>query len=88
MMHQLKLAGKLDNLAGLVVGDFTDAKDNESPFGKTVHEIISEAMADYNYPVCFGFPAGHDKRNLALTFGQSWELKVSEQEVVMRKIVD
>lgn len=88
MMHQLKLAGKLDNLAGLVVGDFTDVKDNESPFGKTVHEIIAEAVAEFNYPVCFGFPAGHDKRNLALAFGKNWELKVTEQEVMLQKIVD
>lgn len=84
MMHQLKLAGKLDNLVGLVVGDFTDVKDNESPFGKTVHEIIAEAVVDYNYPVCFGFPAGHDKRNLALAFGMNWSLEVSEQKVGLR----
>ncbi len=84
MMHQLKLAGKLDNLAGLVVGDFTDVKDNESPFGKTVHEIIAEAVAEFDYPVCFGFPAGHDKRNLALAFGMNWKLEVSEQKAGLR----
>ena len=84
MMHQLKLAGKLDKLAGLLVGNFTDVKDNESPFGKTVHEIIGEAVADYNYPVCFGFPAGHDKRNLALAFGMNWNLEVSEQKAGLR----
>ena len=84
MMHQLKLARKLDKLAGLVVGDFTDVKDNESPFGKTVHEIIAEAVVDYNYPVCYGFPAGHDKRNLALAFGMNWSLEVSEQKVGLR----
>lgn len=79
MMHQLKLSGKLENLAGLVIGSFTDMKDNESPFGKTVHEIISEAVEEYSYPVAFGFPAGHDKRNLALAFGNKWELNVSEK---------
>jgi muramoyltetrapeptide carboxypeptidase len=87
MIHQLKLSGKLDELAGLVIGDFTDMKDNESPFGKTVHEIIAEAVAEFDYPVCFGFPAGHDKRNLALVFGQKWEMEVSGQEVMLR-IVD
>lgn len=81
MIHQLKLSGKLDQLAGLVIGDFTDMKDNESPFGKTVHEIISEAVAEFDYPVCFGFPAGHDKRNLALAFGMNWEMNVLQQEV-------
>ncbi len=81
IIHQLKLSGKLDNLAGLVIGDFTDMKDNESPFGKLVHEIISEAVEEFDYPVCFGFPAGHDKKNLALAFGRKWELDVSEQKV-------
>jgi muramoyltetrapeptide carboxypeptidase len=81
MIHQLKLSGKLDNLAGLIIGDFTDMKDNESPFGKTVHEIVSEAVEEFNYPVCFGFPAGHDKKNLALAFGKTWELEVMEHQV-------
>jgi muramoyltetrapeptide carboxypeptidase len=79
MVHQFKLSGKLDNLVGLILGDFTDMKDNESPFGKTVHEIILEAVNEFGYPVCFGFPAGHDKKNLALSFGQIWELNVSKR---------
>jgi muramoyltetrapeptide carboxypeptidase len=79
MMFQLKLAGKLDNLAGLVLGSFTEMKDNESPFGKTVHEIISEAVEEYSYPVAFGFPAGHDKKNLALIFGKNWELDTTRE---------
>jgi muramoyltetrapeptide carboxypeptidase len=82
MIHQLKLSGKLDNLAGLILGDFTDMKDNESPFGKTVEEIILEAVEEFSYPVCFGFPAGHDKKNLALAFGKTWEMEVLEQEVI------
>ena len=83
MIHQLKLSGKLDNLAGLILGDFTDMKDNESPFGISVHEIISEAVSDFNYPVCFGFPAGHDKKNLALMFGREWELNVGDDAATL-----
>jgi muramoyltetrapeptide carboxypeptidase len=84
MIHQLKLSGKLDNLAGLILGDFTDMKDNESPFGKTVEEIVMEAVEEFNYPVCFGFPAGHDKKNLALAFGKTWEMEVSDQNTTIR----
>lgn len=79
MVYQLKLSGKLDNLAGLILGDFTDMKDNESPFGKTVHEIILDAVKEFNYPVCFGFPAGHNTKNLALSFGQNWELDITKE---------
>lgn len=84
MVHQLKLSGKLDNLAGLILGDFTDMKDNESPFGQTVHEIFAEAVKDFDYPVCHGFPAGHDKKNLALAFGRDWELEVAESGTRLR----
>ncbi len=84
IMHQLKLAGKLEHLAGLVIGDFTKMKDNDSPFGKTIEEIIQNAVSEYNYPVAFGFPAGHEKRNLALAFGEKWELKVSEKNSTLK----
>lgn len=84
MIHQLKLAGKLNDLAGLVLGDFTDMKDNESPFGKNVHEIIMDAVQDFNYPVAFGFPAGHDKKNMALVFGKKWELDVTKTKATLK----
>jgi len=80
MIYQLKLSGKLDNLAGLVLGNFTDMKDNESPFGKTIHEIIADAVDEYDYPVCYDFPAGHNGKNLALLFGKKWELEVTGEQ--------
>lgn len=86
MMHHLKLSGKLSKLAGLVLGDFTDMKDNESPFGKTITEIITEAVEDYNYPVCFGFPGGHNEKNLALRFGQKWQLDVFENQSELKSL--
>lgn len=68
MLMSLKLAGKLDGLKALVIGGFTDIKDNEIPFGKSYEEIILEHTMDFNYPVVFGFPAGHidDNRPIAL----------------------
>ena len=58
MLWTLKHAGKLTNLNGLIVGGFTQQKDNEDPFGMTVEEIILEKVSEYNYPVCFDFPEG------------------------------
>lgn len=68
MMMSLKLAGKLDGLKALVVGGFTDIKDNEIPFGKSYEEIILEHTKDYKYPILFDFPCGHidDNRPIAL----------------------
>ena len=84
MMIQLKRSGKLKNLAGLIVGGMSDMRDNAIPFGKTVEEIIREHVVEYDYPVCFDFPAGHVKRNLALIMGASVELKVGDDGVELK----
>lgn len=78
MMVSLKRYGKLSDLAGLIVGGMTDMKDNQIPFGKTAEEIILDAVKEYNYPVCFNFPAGHIDRNLAMTFGRKMKLVVGD----------
>jgi len=78
MMMQLKLSGKLKGLKGLIVGGMTDMKDNAIPFGKFPEDIILDAVKEYNYPVCFDFPAGHIDRNLAMYFGREVELTVSD----------
>jgi muramoyltetrapeptide carboxypeptidase len=78
MMLNLKRSGKLDHLAGLIVGGMTDMKDNTIPFGKTAEEIIIDAVKEYDYPVCFNFAAGHVEKNLALYFGRKVKLKVAD----------
>jgi muramoyltetrapeptide carboxypeptidase len=78
MMMQLKRSGKLKNLKGLIVGGMSDMRDNAIPFGKSAVEIISEAVAEYNYPVCFDFPSGHIDRNLPLLFGANVKLEVGK----------
>jgi muramoyltetrapeptide carboxypeptidase len=78
MMLSLKRANKLSKLAGLIVGGMTDMKDNEVPFGKTAEEIILDSVKKFGYPVCFGFPAGHQTKNLALILGRRVTLTVEE----------
>lgn len=80
MIHALKRAGKLKNLAGLIVGGFTDVKDNDIPFGFTLSEIILNAVKDYSYPVCFDFPGGHVPNNNALILGKTATLTVQPQQ--------
>jgi muramoyltetrapeptide carboxypeptidase len=78
MMMQLKRAGKLKNLAGLIVGHFTDIKDTEVSFGETFKEIILHTVKDYNYPVAFEFPIGHENPNLAWRHGAIATLSVNK----------
>ena len=83
MMQSLKRSGALENLAGLVVGGMNDMKDNTIPFGKTAEEIVLEAVLEYNYPVCFNFPAGHINDNRALILGREIRLQVNKNEVTL-----
>jgi muramoyltetrapeptide carboxypeptidase len=81
MMWNLKRAGKLSKLKGLIVGGFTELKDNDIPFGQTAAEIIGEHVKDYDFPVCFDFPAGHIENNHALILGKRVNLKALQHSV-------
>jgi len=85
MMYQLKRAGKLSKLAGLIIGGFTDNKDTERPFGQTAYEIIHDAVKEYDYPVCFGFPVSHGKENYALKIGVGYKLKVGKTKTFLEE---
>lgn len=87
MMHNLRLSGQLKHLSGLVLGGFTEMKDNESPFGKSTYQIICDAVKDYNYPVCFDFPGGHIAKNLSLILGAHYSLEVGNS-CMLKKIND
>ena len=78
MMMNLKRTNKLSNLSGLIIGAMSDMKDNTIPFGQTAEEVIYSHIKEFNYPVCFNFPAGHEKRNLTLKFGAEVLLKTSK----------
>jgi muramoyltetrapeptide carboxypeptidase len=75
MMVNLKMAGMLENLEGLIIGGMNEMHDNDIPFGKSAYEIIREAVESYDYPVCFGFPAGHRVPNLPLVMGMQVHLE-------------
>lgn len=81
MMLQLKRSGKLKNLAGLIVGGMSEMKDNSISFGKNAEEIIFDAVEEYNYPVCFNFPAGHIEENMAFYLGKPALLEVTNETV-------
>lgn len=89
MLQNLKRNGMFKNLAGLMVGGMTDMKDHtkahgfttDRPFGKTTEEMIYEIVKDYNYPICFNFPAGHVKDNKALVLGTTSILKIEKSKV-------
>lgn len=81
MMMAFKRGGKLQGLAGLIVGGMTDMNDNTIPYGKTAEEIIMEHVEEYDFPVCFNFPAGHLLDNRAIKLGAVARLLVTTEGV-------
>lgn len=86
MMNQLKRSGKLASLAGLVVGHLTDITDTELSFGETAEAIILNAVRDYQFPVAFNFPTGHENPNLAWRHGHPASLYIGEEKSVLSEI--
>jgi muramoyltetrapeptide carboxypeptidase len=85
LMLQCKYAGLFENLAGLVVGGFTDLKDPSSDFGSNAYEIIKEHTLGYTFPICFDFPISHSLANFAIKQGQEYKLAISEHEVSLKE---
>jgi muramoyltetrapeptide carboxypeptidase len=82
MMVSLKRAGKLNDLSGLILGGFTGTDSNTQNFDLSFEEIILDAVSAYNYPVAFGFPAGHFPENYPLVMGREMSLEVGEKVVL------
>ena len=80
MLISLKRAGYFDNCKGLIVGDFTDIRENTTPFGRNLKELILDIVKEYDFPVSFGFPAGHGKKNYPMILGREINLEVSKQQ--------
>lgn len=85
MMRHLQRAGKLQNLTGLILGDFSKIKPENPPFDKDAYTLIADLVAPYSYPVCFGFPVGHEDKNYSLICGAKAQLTVSEQKVSLKQ---
>ena len=71
MLTQLALAGRLERLAGLILGDF-DLAGTDSLAGLRLREAVWARVLELvgpGFPVWADFPAGHRTANLALPIG-------------------
>ncbi len=81
MILQLKRSGILSKISGLIVGHFTEMKDNQTPFGENAYEIIKRNIQEFEYPVAFGFQTGHDVQNFPMPVGNMVKLLVLNEAV-------
>lgn len=86
MLVALKRAGLFDEISGLILGGFTQMRDNteefgfssNNPWGKKVEDMIREIGLKTPVPIAVGFPAGHLNDNRAFYMGKKAELIVNE----------
>ncbi|MGM0375882.1 MAG: S66 peptidase family protein [Bacteroidota bacterium] len=84
MMQNLKTGGKLEGLAGIIIGHLTNMQDNTTPFGLSAKGVIHEKVHPLGIPVLFGFPAGHEKPNEPLLMGGQIEMEVNSRGGIVR----
>lgn len=84
MLWTLKRANKLAKLTGLIIGGFTSLKDSDPCFGQRFEDIIMDKIREYDFPVCFSFPAGHIDDNRALILGRKVQLTVTNEETSLK----
>jgi muramoyltetrapeptide carboxypeptidase len=82
MFWHMQRTGKLSLLKGLIIGGFKIKPDDAGDeFGRTLYDIVLDRVKTYDYPVCFGFPVGHQKENYALKYGMPHLLTVRSDQV-------
>ena len=81
MLLRLKMAGRLDSLAGLIVGHFTDYRPDRNH--ADMYHMISGTVGG-DFPVAFGFPAGHTDDNLPLPLGANVTLTVTPTATTLK----
>jgi muramoyltetrapeptide carboxypeptidase len=86
MLLQLKRAGLFQNLAGLIVGGFTDCQEASLSIGKSAFELVAEHTSGTSYPIAFDFPAGHIPNNQPLLFGSKTKLLVNSSGIQLTDI--
>lgn len=83
MLQSLKRAGYFDNCKGVIVGDMTKLRKNTTLWGTSIEQLILDALADYNFPIAFNMPAGHEKDNRAIILGRTIQLVVDKEQTTV-----
>jgi muramoyltetrapeptide carboxypeptidase len=85
LMMMLQLNGILEQISGLMVGQFTSMGDSNPPYGASLEEIVLSHVNQYKYPVCFDLPIGHINNHQSIYFGVDSHLEITKEEVLLHQ---
>jgi muramoyltetrapeptide carboxypeptidase len=84
MLMQLKLAGKLVGVHGIVFGEMLDCLQSKDQ-DYTLEEVVLRVVGDLGVPVAYGLRSGHVSRgNITLPLGVRAALDVGRREVSLK----
>lgn len=82
ILYQLRMSGVIENLKGLIIGQFTDYKSDDN--FETMEDMIAAALADYpDLPVAFNLPIGHVDHNVPIVESANAKLVVGPDSVTL-----
>ncbi|MDM4768146.1 LD-carboxypeptidase [Pelomonas sp. SE-A7] len=88
MLSTLRLAGALDQLAGVVLGHFTKCEPGDGNYGVlTLDEVFDDYFLPLNVPVYRGAQFGHVKRKLTIPVGAEAEMDADAGTIQLLKPV-
>ena len=79
MLQSIKRAGYFDNCKGVIVGDMSKMRKNTTLWGSSIEQLILDVLSEYNFPIAFNMPAGHEKDNRAIILGKTVNLTVNNE---------
>lgn len=85
MMIQLKNAGLLNNIEGLVMGGFTSLKDEWTDIGQDIVSMVQSYVSNKLIPIAFDFPISHELPNFAIKEGVNYQFEVSANGTILRE---
>jgi muramoyltetrapeptide carboxypeptidase len=84
MLMQLKLAGKLKSVKGVVFGEMLDCYQTRDQ-GYTLEEVVTRIVGNLGVPVAFGLRSGHvTRKNVTLPIGVNAHLRVKSGDVKLK----
>jgi muramoyltetrapeptide carboxypeptidase len=85
MLMQLRLAGKLEGVRGLIFGEMLDCLQPGVEQDYTLEEVVTRVLRDLHIPIAYGLRSGHVTReNMTLPLGVRCSLEAGKDAVRLR----